>query len=104
MKVHTESVQFKADKKLLDFIDKKVGKLEQFFDRIIQADVKLRLENSGQVKDKVAEVRLDVPGQSLFAKEITKSFEQSVDEAVDNLRRQLSKYKEKMKPQGVSVR
>ena len=58
MKVHTESVQFKADKKLLDFIDKKVGKLEQFFDRIIQADVKLRLENSGQVKDKVAAVSL----------------------------------------------
>ena len=97
MKVHTESVQFKADKKLVQFIDRKVGKLEQFFDRIIHADVKLRLENSGQVKDKVAEVKLDVPGQVLFAKEISKSFEQSVGAAVDNLQRQLTKYKEKIR-------
>ncbi len=97
MKVHTESVQFKADQKLLTLIEKKVGKLEQFFDRIIKADVTLRLENSGQVKDKVAEVRLSVPGQRLFAKETTKTFEQSVDEAVDNLRRQLTRYKEKMR-------
>jgi putative sigma-54 modulation protein len=98
MKVHTESVQFKADQKLLDFIDKKVNKLEQFFDRIIDAEVKLRLENSGQVRDKVAEVRLKVPGQSLFAKETNKTFEQSVDGAVDNLRRQLSRYKDKLRP------
>lgn len=101
MKVHTESVQFKADKKLVEFINKKVGKLDQYFDRIVHADVKLRLENSGQVKDKVVEVRLDVPGQRLFAKEVNKTFEQSISEAVDNLRRQLSKYKEKLRPQSV---
>jgi putative sigma-54 modulation protein len=95
MKVHTESVQFKADKKLLDFIEKKMGKLENFFDRIIDAEVKLRLENSGQVKDKVAEVSLHVPGQSLFAKETEKTFEASVDNAIDDLRRQLARYKDK---------
>ncbi|MCB0520620.1 MAG: ribosome-associated translation inhibitor RaiA [Lewinellaceae bacterium] len=98
MKVHTESVQFKADQKLLDFVERKVNKLEQFFDRIIDVEVKLRLENSGQVKDKVAEVRLQVPGQSLFAKETNKTFEQSIDKAVDDLRRQLTKYKEKLRP------
>lgn len=95
MKVHTEAVQFKADQKLLDFIEKKMSKLENFFDRIIDADVKLRLENSGQVKDKVAEVRLHVPGVNLFAKETDKSFEASVDGAIEDLRRQLTKYKEK---------
>ena len=98
MKVNTESVQFKADKKLLDFIDRKMGKLDNFFDRIIEAEVKLRLENSGQVRDKIAEVRIHVPGQSLFAKEINKSFEESIDIAVDNLRRQLTRYKEKLRP------
>lgn len=97
MKVHTESVQFKADTKLHDLIEKKVGKLEQYFDRIINAEVTLRLENSGQVKDKIAEVRLFVPGQSLFAKETNKTFEQSIDGAVGNLKRQLTKYKEKMR-------
>ncbi len=97
MKVHTESVQFKADKKLIEFIDKKIAKLDNYFDRIIDAEVKLRLENSGQVRDKVAEVRIHVPGQSLFAKETHKTFEQSVDTAVDNLRRQLTRYKERLR-------
>lgn len=95
MKVHTEAVQFKADQKLIDFIQKKMEKLGSFFDRIIEVQVKLRLENSGQVKDKVAEVLIHVPGQSLFAKETNKTFEQSVDIVADNLRRQLERYKEK---------
>ncbi|MBK9013233.1 MAG: ribosome-associated translation inhibitor RaiA [Saprospiraceae bacterium] len=98
MKIHTESVQFKADQKLHEFIEKKMEKLTSHFDRIINVEVKLRLENSGQVKDKVAEIQLHVPGQNFFAKETTKTFEQSVDSAIDNLRRQLSKYKEKLKP------
>jgi putative sigma-54 modulation protein len=98
MKIHTESVQFKADQKLHEFIEKKMEKLTSHFDRIINAEVKLRLENSGQVKDKIAEISLHVPGQVLFAKDTTKTFEQSIDSAVDNLRRQLTKYKEKLRP------
>ena len=97
MKVQMETVQFKADKKLLTFIEKKLGKLEQFFDRIIEATVYLRLENSGVVKDKVAEVILKVPGESLMAKSTCKTFETCIDEIVDMLKRQLVKYKEKMR-------
>ena len=100
MKIHTESVQFKADQKLHEFIEKKMEKLNTYFDRIINAEVKLRLENSGQVKDKVAEIELHVPGQNLFAKETNKSFEQAIDGAVDNLRRQLSRHKEKQREHG----
>lgn len=100
MKIHTESVQFKADQKLHEFIEKKMEKLTTYFDRIINAEVKLRLENSGQVKDKVAEIQLHVPGLNLFAKETNKTFEQSIDSAVDNLRRQLAKHKERQRAQG----
>ncbi|MBI1225264.1 MAG: ribosome-associated translation inhibitor RaiA [Bacteroidetes bacterium] len=99
MKIHTEAVQFKADQKLHEFIEKKMEKLTSHFDRIINVDVKLRLENSGQVKDKVAEIQLQVPGQTLFAKETTKIFEHSIDGAIDDLRRQLTKYKEKLRSQ-----
>ena len=99
MKIHTESVQFKADQKLHEFIEKKMEKLTIYFDHIINAEVKLRLENSGQVKDKVTEIELHIPGQHLFAKETNKTFEQSIDSAVDNLRRQLAKYKEKHRTQ-----
>lgn len=96
MRVQTETVQFKADTKLIDFVEEKVGKLDLYFDRITSAHVYLKLENSGQVKDKIAEVKLHVPGDVLIAKETTKSFEQSIDEAVGKLKRQLDKYKEKL--------
>lgn len=97
MRVNTESVQFKADQKLVNYVEKKLGKLDNFFDRIIDAEVKLRLENSGQVRDKIAEVRLSVPGNTLFVREINKTFEASIDEASDNLKRQLKKYKDKLR-------
>ncbi|RME12678.1 MAG: ribosome-associated translation inhibitor RaiA [Bacteroidetes bacterium] len=97
MKVHTEAVQFKADQKLIDFIQTKMNKLDIFFDRILEADVKLRLENSGQVRDKIAEIRIMVPGQTLFAKDVQKTFEASVGGAIDNLKRQLTRYKEKLR-------
>lgn len=95
MRVYTESVQFKADSKLLDFIERKLQKVEQFFDHIIEARVVLKLENSGQVKDKIAEVHLSVPGDMLVVREINKTFEASIDNAVDTLKRRLIKYKEK---------
>ena len=41
MKINVQSIKFDADQKLLDFIDKKVGKLEKFFDNIISCDVAL---------------------------------------------------------------
>ncbi|NRB53046.1 MAG: ribosome-associated translation inhibitor RaiA [Saprospiraceae bacterium] len=97
MKVYTESVQFKADRKLLDFIEKKLNKMDQYFDRIIDARVTLKLENAGQVKDKIAEVRLKVPGDVLVVKESQRTFEASIDEAVDVLKRRLIKFKEKAK-------
>ncbi|MEK7255031.1 MAG: ribosome-associated translation inhibitor RaiA [Bacteroidota bacterium] len=97
MKVHTESIQFKADQKLVDFVVQKVNKLETYFDRIIDAEVKLRLENTGQVRAKIAEVQLQVPGQRLFAKETDKTFELSVDRAVEDLRRQLTRYKDRIR-------
>ncbi|MCB0557388.1 MAG: ribosome-associated translation inhibitor RaiA [Lewinellaceae bacterium] len=97
MRVYTESVQFKADQKLIDYIEKRVNKMDQFFDRIIEARVTLKLENSGQIKDKIAEVRLSVPGDQLFAKEASKTFEASVDNATSALKRQLIKYKERLR-------
>ncbi len=95
MKVHTQSLHFSADKNLIMFIEKKLGKLTQLFDRIIDADVVLKLENSGQIKDKVAEVKITLPGSVLYVKESNKSFEASIDSATSTLKRQLIKYKER---------
>lgn len=97
MKVRTEAVQFKADQKLIDFIEKKLQKLDQFFDKIIDVKVVLKLENSGQVKDKIAEIHLNVPGETIIGKDTKKSFEASVDSAMNIVKRQLRKHKEKLK-------
>ncbi len=97
MKVHTQSVHFSADSKLLQFIEEKLTKLEQFFDRILDANVTLKLENSGQIRDKVVEIKLAIPGSVLYVKETNKTFEASVDSAATALKRQLIKYKERMR-------
>src|SRR5687768_9513557 len=96
MKINTTSIHFDADQKLIDFIQKKTAKLDQFFDRIIDAHVYLKLENSGQVKDKIVEMKLIVPGDTLVATEMTKTFEASLDAAMDNMKRQLNRYKERL--------
>lgn len=97
MKIMIHSVHFSADQKLKDFIEKKLEKLETFYDRILDIHVSLKLENSGQIKDKWVELKLSVPGQILVVKENSKSFEESTDKAVDTMARQLKKHKEKIR-------
>ena len=96
MKINLTAVHFDADQKLIDYIEKKSSKLSQFFDRITDAQVFLKLENSGQVRDKIVEIKLMVPGDTLVATETSKTFEAATDAAVDNMKRQLSKHKERV--------
>jgi len=96
MKINLTAVHFDADKKLTDYISRKAGKLEQYFDRIIDAQIFLKLENSGQVRDKIVEMKLQVPGDTLIATEVSKTFEASMDMVIDNMKRQLSKHKERL--------
>lgn len=98
MKIQIQSLHFDADQSLKDFINKKLVKLETFYDRIIDSDVILSLEQlNTQVKDKVVVIKTNIPGNTLVAKEKSKKFEQAVDLAVDSLRRQLEKIKTKKK-------
>lgn len=92
-KVH--SVHFDADIKLIDFINTKVSKLNQFFDNIVTSEVFLRLDKAQDKSNKIAEVRLLLPGKELFAKKQSKTFEEATDLAVEALRRQVKKYKGK---------
>ncbi len=97
MNVNIESLDFKADKKLVDFVEKKVDKLTKFYDSIVAADVKLRLEKEESRENKIVEIKIGVPQNELFAKRNSKSFEEATDEVVEALRKQLKKYKEKQK-------
>ena len=95
MDIQVHSVHFTADKKLVDFVNEKVGKLELFFDNINASEVYLRLDKSQDGENKIAEVKILIPGKELFAKKQCKSFEEAADLAVEALRKQVHKHKEK---------
>jgi len=96
MKLQMHSIHFDADITLIDFIQKKADKLETFFDKIIDGEVFMRLEKNEPNENKMIEIKLNIPGNQLFAKEKAKTFEAAADEAVESLRRQLKKHKEKL--------
>jgi putative sigma-54 modulation protein len=96
MKLQVQSIHFDADVKLIDFIQRKVDKLETFYDRLVDGEVFLRLNNEG-IDNKTVEIKLNVPGQQLFAVEKAKSFEAAADLATEALRNQLKKFKTKVK-------
>jgi len=95
MKLQMHSIHFDADQKLVDFIQKKTDKLETFYDRIIDGEVFMRIDKGDARHNKVIEIKVNIPGNQLFAKEQANSFEAAADEAVEALRRQLKKFKEK---------
>ena len=97
MKVNTQSVNFNADKKLIDFIQKRMDKLDMFYDKVIQSDVYLKLENTSQKENKIFEARVNVPGDSFIVKKQCKTFEEGADMAISSLERQLKKRKEKLR-------
>ena len=98
MEVKINSVHFTADQKLVDFVNKKVGKLDTFFDGIINAEVTLKVLKPETVNNKVSELKISIPANGyLFAKKQADTFEEATDLAIDAVRKQLDKYKEKLK-------
>ena len=95
MKLQVHSIHFDADQKLVNYIQKKVDKLETFYYRLVDGEVYLRLNNEGS-ENKTVEIKLNVPGGQLFAEEKARSFEAATDLATDALRMQLKKFKAKL--------
>jgi putative sigma-54 modulation protein len=93
MDFKVNAVRFTADQKLVDFIHEKVSKLELMNDSIISSEVYLRLDKSAEKENKVAEVKILIPGHELFAKKQCKTFEEAADQAVDALKKQVEKHK-----------
>jgi putative sigma-54 modulation protein len=94
MNVNIQTVHFSADRKLTDYVNRKLEKLAHFTDRVIQVNVFLKLDNVVHaVKDKIAEIRVHIPRHSFFVKSTSKSFEESFDEAFDSLVGQIKKNK-----------
>ncbi|MHA6281228.1 ribosome hibernation-promoting factor, HPF/YfiA family [Salinimicrobium sp. CAU 1759] len=99
MKVNVQSVNFHADQKLVNFIQKKLDKLENYFDNVIYADVYLKVEKASDKENKISEILLSIPGDELICKKRGRKFEIGVDECVSSLQRQLQKRKRKFNAQ-----
>jgi putative sigma-54 modulation protein len=95
MEVNINAVHFKTDKKLENFIEKKVSKLSGMFEGVMGSEVTLKVENSESRENKIAEIRLLIKGYDLYAKKQSKTFEEATDTAISALRKQLEKYKDK---------
>lgn len=102
MNIKIHSIRFTADRKLLDFINQKVNKLTLFDDDIHDAEIFLRLDKDQDMENKISEIKIDLPGGPLFAKKQSKTFEEATDGAIDALKKQITKNKEKKRtvPEG----
>ncbi|MEI8137081.1 MAG: ribosome-associated translation inhibitor RaiA [Bacteroidota bacterium] len=96
MTINIQSVHFDADKKLLDFVNEKVEKLNRFYDGIINSEITLRLDKNGNAENKIAEIKMTSKGHEFFAKKQCASFEEATDLSCEALKNQIQKYKEKV--------
>jgi putative sigma-54 modulation protein len=95
MTIDFQYTNFKADQKLLNYITKKLSKMDTFYDRIVHSIVYLKVENTENKDNKSVEVKVNVANQTLFVSEISQTFEAATDMVVEKLRAQLIKYKSK---------
>jgi len=97
MRVRVQSVNFNARPELLEFIQKKLDKLDQVHDRIIEGEVFLKVDNSHDRMNKIAEIKINVPGNELMVKKNCETFEEAADLGAEALRKQLERHKGKLR-------
>jgi len=96
MEIKVHAIHFTADKKLIDIIHAKLGKLELLFDNITACEVYLKLDKDQEKENKIVELKMLIPGKTLVAKKQCRTFEEATDLSVEALRKQVSKHKEKV--------
>lgn len=97
MKVNLNAVGFSVDRKLVDFIQVKMDKIERFYDKVVDADVYLKLENTSDKENKVVDIRVNIPGNDIAVSKQARTFEEAVDNSCDAIERLLIKHKEKVR-------
>ncbi|AWI25613.1 ribosome hibernation-promoting factor, HPF/YfiA family [Flavobacterium pallidum] len=97
MKVNVHAVNFTVDRKLVDFIQERMNKLEKYYDKVVSSDVFLKVEKTSDKENKVAELKIHVPGDEFLVKKQCKTFEEAVDLSIEAAERLLVKRKEKIR-------
>lgn len=97
MEVRIQSIHFDASEQLQAFIQKKVSKLEKYYEDIKKVEVSLKVVKPETAENKEAGVKVLVPNGELYANKICDTFEEAIDVCVEALEKQLVKYKEKQR-------
>ena len=97
MEVRIQSIHFDASEQLQSFVQKKVAKLEKFYDDIKKVEVSLKVVKPETAENKEAGVKVIVPSGDFYASKICDTFEEAIDLSVEALEKQLVKYKEKQR-------
>jgi putative sigma-54 modulation protein len=96
MNTQIQSIHFKADQKLKDYIHIKIEKLNTFYDGIIDAQVFLKVENTSVKENKVVEIKVNAKQNSFIQTETAQTFEAAADIAIEALKVQVKRYKGKV--------
>ena len=97
MKVNVQAVNFTVDRKLVDFVQERLDKLEKYYDKIVSADVFLKVEKTSDKENKFVEIKINVPGDEFLVKKHCKTFEEAMELSAESLERLLVKRKEKIR-------
>ena len=97
MKVNIHAVNFTVDKKLVDFVQDRLDRLEKYYDKVVFSDVFLKVEKTSEKENKIAEVKINVPGDDFIVKKQCKSFEEAIEQSAESIERLLLKRKEKLR-------
>lgn len=95
MKITINSVHFSAADRLRDYIENRMNKLDRFFDRVVDARVKLKLQQEVKGANKLVEISVKVPGNTLIAQVEGSTFEHATNLAIEKIKSQIVKYKQK---------
>ena len=97
MEVRIQSIHFDASEQLQAFIQKKVSKLEKYYEDIKKVEVSLKVVKPETAENKEAGVKVIVPSGDFYASKICDTFEEAIDLSVEAIEKQLVKYKEKQR-------
>ncbi len=95
MNIEINNVNFQIHEDLKELINEKVGKVIKFYPNIIKATVICKLLNTHDSINKQVEILLAVPGNDIFIKKESESFEKSLELSVQGVKRLLVKKREK---------
>ena len=97
MNVNFQSVNYTADIKLVEFSQKRMEKITQFYNQIVDVFVYTKVENSSDKINKFVELKIGIPGDDVIVKKTAKSFEEAINQAADSAERILKRRKEKQR-------